>query len=245
MALSADLNADAAGVRDFIPNLSLFLTSQQKDTDEYWRRLVSKHFTNEPMMTISLPKEGSPDPKHLGHTAIAQTFKAIWMSGIRNMSFSIDGAREHERQIPGGPMTFVLHCTQARWRMHYFSGYMVELHGTLKVMCTLSYTGPAWRVLIQQFDLACGQGHMWLSKTAIAAARLPGLIQRRNAMTLGTTPGVGPDAESNRYLRQGEVFVPTTPVVLHGLPVSAVQTMEVRIVFLCTGWNVRFSFLDA
>lgn len=195
-------------------------------------------------MIISLPKEGPPEPKHLGHTAIAQTFKAIWMSGVKSMSFSIDGAREHTRQIPGGPQTFVLHCRQARWRMHYFSGYMVELHGTLKVACMLSYGGHAWRVQIQQFDLECGQGELWLSKPAIAG-RFLGPIQRRSALMIGTTPGGGPDAESNRYIRQGEVVVPTTPVTLHGLPVSAVQTIEVCYVFLRTGWNDRFFFLDA
>lgn len=189
-------------------------------------------------MSISLPKEGPPAPKRLGHTAIAHTFKALWMSGIQSMSFSIDGAREHEQRVPGGPLISLLYCTQARWRMHYFSGYMVELHGTLKVMCVLSHGERAWRVQIQRFDLECGQGDMWLSKNAIAAARFLGPVQPRSAMTLGIPPGVGPEAENNRYLRQGEVLVPTTPVVLHGLPLSAVQTMDVRFVFLRTGWNV-------
>jgi hypothetical protein len=185
------------------------------------------------MMTISLPKEGPPEPKHLGHAAIAQTFKAIWASGVSSMSFSIDGAREYDRRAPVGPSTYVLHCTQARWRMHYFSGYMVELHGTLKVVCVLSRL-LSWRVQIQQFELECVKDVTWLAKTAIVRGRFLGPMQRRSTLSLGTVPGVGVDAESNRFVRQGEVVVPTTPVVRYGLPLPAVRTMEVCfILFFC------------
>jgi hypothetical protein len=147
------------------------------------------------------------------------------------MSFSIDGAREHEQRAPGEPSTFLLYCTQARWRMHYFSGYMVELHGTLKVVCTLSFSERTWRVQIQQFDLECRQGDYWLSKTAIIAAKFHGPMQLRSAVPTGGTPGVGPDAQSNQYMRRGEMIVPTTPLAPYGLPLSAVQTIEVRFSF--------------
>lgn len=180
------------------------------------------------MMSISLPKEGPPEPKHLGHTAIAQTFKAIWASGVASMSFSIDGAREHDVQTPEGALTYVLHCTQARWRMHYFSGYMVELHGTLKVVSVLNGR-LAWRVQIQQFDLECVKDVTWLMKTAIMAGRFLAPMHRRSALSLGN--GVGPDAESNQFVRQGDVIVPTTPLIRYGLPVSAVRTMEVCFIF--------------
>lgn len=159
-------------------------------------------------------------------------FKAIWASGVSTMSFSIDGAREHDRPTPGGPPTFMLYCEQARWRMHYFSGYMVELHGTLKVVCMLS-RGPAWSVRIQQFDLECVKDVTWLDKSAIAG-RFLGPMRRRSVLPLGNVPGVGADAESNRYVRQGEVLVPTTPPTRYSLPVPAVWTMEVCFVlFLC------------
>jgi hypothetical protein len=185
-------------------------------------------------MTISLPKEGPTEPKHLGHAAIAQTLKAIWMSGVQSMSFSLDGAREHERRSPGGALTYVLYCTQARWRMHYFSGYMVELHGTLKVVCVLSNGGRAWRVQIEQFDLECVKDVTWLAKTAIVAGRFLGPMHRRNTLPPGTMPGAGVDAESNRFVRQGEVIVPTTPLVRFGMPDLAIRTMEVGFVlFFC------------
>ena len=183
------------------------------------------------MMTISLPKDGPPEPKHLGHAAITQTFKAIWASGVSSMSFSIDGAREYDPRTPVGPLTYVLHCTQARWRMHYFSGYMVELHGTLKVVCVLS-GGRAWRAQIQQFDLECVKDVTWLAKTAVVAGRFLGPMHRRSTLSLGTVSGVGADAESNRFVRQGEVIIPTTPVIQYGLPLPAVRTMEVCF-FLC------------
>jgi len=233
MALSAALSVEAPGVRDFLPNPSFLLTFRQKDTDEYWRGIVSKHFTNEAIMTISLPKEGPPEPNRLGHTAIAQTFKAIWASGVASMSFSIDGAREHAHRIPGGLLTFVLYCTQARWRMHYFSGYMVELHGTLKVVCVLSHGGHAWRVQIQQFDLECAKDEMWLAKSAIVAGRFSTLMQRRSALPLGSMSGVGPDAENNRLVRQGDMVVPTTPPNRYGLPEHVLRTMEVCFILFC------------
>lgn len=188
-------------------------------------------------MTISLPKEGPPEPSHLGHTGIAQMFKTIWASGVSSMSFSIDGAREHDRRAPGGPLTFMLYCAQARWRMHYFSGYMVELHGTLKVVCALSHGGHAWRVQIQRFDLECVKDVTWIAKSAIAG-RFLGPMFRRSALQLGNVAGVGADAESNRFVRQGEVCVPTTPLIRYGLPVPAIWTMEVCFfVSLRARWN--------
>jgi len=204
-------------------------------------------------MTISLPKGGPPEPNHLGHTAIAQIFKAIWASGVASMSFSIDGAREYERRTPGGPLTFVLCCTQARWRMHYFSGYMVELHGTLKVVCVLGHCGRAWRVQIQEFDLECLKDVTWLAKTAIAAGRFLGPMQRRSTLSLGAMPGVGADAECNRFVRQGEVIVPTTPLTRFGLPESAIRTMEVcfilsfnlNLIISCALDGMTDPFLDA
>jgi len=136
-------------------------------------------------------------------------FKAIWASGVSSMSFSIDGAREHDRPTPGGPSTFMLYCEHARWRMHYFSGYM-------------------------QFDLQCVKDVTWLDKSAIAG-RFLAPMRRRSAMPLGNVPGVGADAESNRCVRQGEVIVPTTPLTRYGLPVPAVRTMEVCFDFFLRG----------
>jgi LIM-domain binding protein len=199
----------------------LALTLQQKETDEYWRRIVGSFFADDAEMTISLPKDGPRDPNRLAHTAIVRTFKAIWVSGVQAMSFSIDGAKEHEHDS-----TFVLHCPQARWRMHYFSGYMVELHGTLKVVCTLNHNGIAWRVQIQRFDLDCVKEVKWLAKDAITAGSFRELIHR-GPLPISPLPGVGPDAESNRYMRRGEVVVPTTPLTRHGLTVPAMRTLEV------------------
>ena len=213
--------------------MGFFLTFRQKDTDEYWRKIVSDYFASEAVMILSLPKEGEPDPKFLGRSAIAKTFKALWMSGVATMCFSLDGAREYPQREPGGLQMYVLHCPQARWRMHYYSQYMVELHGTLKVVCTLSNGGRAWRVQIQRFVLECDKEVTWLAKTAFHAASFRGPPQLR-PMVVGTPHGVGPDADNNRFLRHGEVLVPATPVIRHGLPELAIRTVEVcYVLFFC------------
>lgn len=194
-------------------------------------------------MTLSLPKKVPRHSTSLGHLAIAQTFKALWASGVSAMSFSIDGAKENElRQPPGKTLMSVLVCEQARWRMHYFSGYMVELHGTLTVACVLSHSAPLWRPQIQQFDLECTEDTIWLNKATVFT-RGPALQIRRSALSLGGPHGVGADAPSNQHVKQGMMVVPMTPPIRHGLPESALRTIDVCFVVFCTqGGMTDFNF---
>ncbi|KAF9526268.1 LIM-domain binding protein-domain-containing protein [Crepidotus variabilis] len=107
----------------------------------FWNEMVQQFFTPKALMKLTLWKDNQRNeakPFEIGVPILPRFFLVTTQSGVKSMTFCLDGARERVRE----PGHAIVECLGAVWTYKYTNGYTVTLRGPLTVHIVLTATHP-------------------------------------------------------------------------------------------------------
>ncbi|KAJ7179618.1 LIM-domain binding protein-domain-containing protein [Mycena filopes] len=223
MQFSAMLGSDGPQVQSQKLNLS------------YWDSLIREYFTPKAIMKLTLWRDSLKNeakPFEIGVPILPRFFLVTTQSGVKSMSFTLDGARER-LSAPGHA---IVECVTAVWTCRYNNGHIVTLRGPLTVNLVICSPGPVQPGASQQnggglvlkfddFEFDAHSHDKYIALEAIAGPRKA----EESAQTLN---GVGPAAgdedkkweEPRLLIENGSI--PGEPVNAFGIPQATMRCLE-------------------
>ncbi|KAF8169492.1 LIM-domain binding protein-domain-containing protein [Pholiota molesta] len=146
----------------------------------WWGDLVKEYFTPKAVMKLTLwrdSKRNEAKPFEIGVPILPRFFLVTTQSGVKSMSFTIDGARERTF----GQNHSVVECVSAVWTYRYTNGYTVTLRGPLTVHVIVGI-GPGGTTLkFEDFQFDANLHDKFVAIDAILGTRAAESTEQRIA----------------------------------------------------------------
>ncbi|PPQ99793.1 hypothetical protein CVT26_009170 [Gymnopilus dilepis] len=140
-SLNSQMPVDApqSGVRGIVPAQRQFSGVLSSETPmkfqlSWWSDLVKEYFTPNAELKLTLWKDNAKNeakPFQIGVPIMPRFFLVTTQSGVKSMSFTLDGARERPYQPSQQQPHTMIECVSAVWTFRYTNGYIVHLRGPL------------------------------------------------------------------------------------------------------------------
>ncbi|KDR74517.1 hypothetical protein GALMADRAFT_250519 [Galerina marginata CBS 339.88] len=207
----------------------------------WWNDLVKEYFTPKAMMKLTLWRDSQrteAKPFEIGVPILPRFFLVTTQSGVKSMTFALDGARERS-YAPGGQGHTVVECVSAIWTYKYTNGYTVTLRGPLTVHVIVTATvppgntqAPQYTLKFDDFQFDANIHDKYIALEAILGPRTIESPKLRNTPT--PTPGSGQQQqqmeEDKRWeeprVRIEHASIPGEPVNAFGIPQATMRCLE-------------------
>ncbi|OCH85036.1 hypothetical protein OBBRIDRAFT_740580 [Obba rivulosa] len=191
----------------------------------HWENLVETFFTDYAVMRLTLWKDNQrteAKPFEIGVPILPRFFLVTAQSGVRSMSFTLEGARE--RVTTPGRAT--IDCAGAVWTFRYTSGYTVTLRGTLSARL---FVQPPKEDSPQQYP-ALKFEEIFFDASTHEKLILLDAVQGQRTVESPRTPVMNgapynPEREENR-LHIEHAYLPGEPVNAFGIPQATMRCLE-------------------
>ncbi|KAF9480830.1 hypothetical protein BDN70DRAFT_977372 [Pholiota conissans] len=213
----------------------------------WWSDLVKEYFTPRAVMKLTLWRDSlrnEAKPFEIGVPILPRFFLVTTQSGVKSMSFTLDGARERSF----GQGHSVVECVSAVWTYRYTNGYTVTLRGPLTVHVIIAASGPGGSgqtLKFEDFQFDANTHDKLLASEAIAGTRTIEVIKEPNAyehfaaerraaeaIANGTAPTLAEaQAAEDAKWEEPKVFIdkavlPGEPVNAFGIPQATMRCLE-------------------
>ncbi|EMD41155.1 hypothetical protein CERSUDRAFT_43527 [Gelatoporia subvermispora B] len=207
-------------------------TQQNRLQLSHWETLVDSFFTDYAVMRLTLWKDNQraeAKPFEIGVPILPRFFLVTAQSGVKSMSFTLEGARE--RVTTPGRAT--IDCAGAVWAFRYTSGYTVTLRGTLTARLSVQppkddapqpFPGLKFEEII--FDASTHE--KLISLDAIQGPRRGPVDSPRSPIMNGPTYNM--EKDENR-VHIDRAVIPGEPVNAFGIPQATMRCLEVGTFF--------------
>ncbi|KAL6297975.1 LIM-domain binding protein-domain-containing protein [Sparassis latifolia] len=210
--------------------LSGTLSADSKDKLQlsHWEKLVKDYFTNKATLKFTLWKDNQRNeakPFEIGVSVLPRFFLVTSQSGVKSMSFNLDGARErlmpHQTHGHG-----IVECVTAQWTYKYTNGYTVTLRGplTAHILVIPNAQGQgSYTLKIDSLQFDATHHDKLLSLDAILGGR-----DGQSPTPINT----GPKQDDERRYDEMKfiverVYIPAEPVNAFGIPQATMRCLEV------------------
>lgn len=177
-------------------------------------------------------------------------FLVTTQSGVKSMSFTLDGARERPYQ-QGQPVTghTMIECVSAIWTFRYTNGYTVHLRGPLTAHVLVTAIGNSQYALkFDELQFDANVHDKFIALDAIQGSRLMETPKIRNISTPspGTSSQAQQQIDEDRRWEEPRLIIshgaiPGEPVNAFGIPQATMRCLELAESVSAMGDLIAFS----
>ncbi|KAF7301239.1 hypothetical protein MIND_00688700 [Mycena indigotica] len=203
---------------------------RQKLNLSFWHNMIQEYFTPKAIMKLTLWRDSMKNeakPFEIGVPILPRFFLVTTQSGVKSMSFSLDGARER-LYAPGHA---IIECVAAVWTCRYNNGHVVTLRGPLivhLVLCapapgsTASGTNPQFVIKFDDFEFDAHSHDKYIALDSIAGTR------REEESPAASANGM---VEEDKQWEEPRAVlenasIPGEPVNAFGIPQATMRCLE-------------------
>ncbi|KAF8898161.1 LIM-domain binding protein-domain-containing protein [Gymnopilus junonius] len=226
----------------------------------WWSDLVREYFTPQAELRLTLWKDNmrtEAKPFQIGVPIMPRFFLVTTQSGVKSMSFTLDGARERPQQqgqVASGHT--IIECVSAIWTFRYTNGYIVHLRGPLTANVIMTSTGPPGNPQASQYVMKfeelrfeVNMYEKFIALDSILGPRIQETSPRLRSMhppTPGSSLQAQEQMDEDRRWEEPRLFIshatmPGEPVNAFGIPQATMRCLELAESVTSMGDLIAFS----
>ncbi|KAF7331686.1 hypothetical protein MKEN_00048400 [Mycena kentingensis (nom. inval.)] len=205
---------------------------RQKLHLSFWDNMIREYFTPKAIMKLTLWRDSMKNeakPFEIGVPILPRFFLVTTQSGVKSMSFTLDGARER-LYAPGHA---IIECVTAAWTCRYNNGHVVTLRGPLTVHLVICSPAPGsantagsppFMLKFDDFEFDAHSHDKYIALDAISGSRRA----EEPPPTVGLNGLADDDKqwEEPRSILENSPSIPGEPVNAFGIPQATMRCLE-------------------